>query len=111
MSIARRLLEKKRKKKTPGGPITDMGAWMMLEPAAAEAKIRSTLEATDGDIRKAAKQLDMSSRNLYHITSNSESLSRLLDTLRTKRAEVRADESIMMRIYTRLLLESMRRTD
>lgn len=107
MSTARRLLEKKRKKKTPGGPVTDIGAWMMLEPAAAEAKIRSTLEATDGVISKAAKALGMSSRNLYHITSNSESLSRLLDNLRDKRS--RTDESIMIRIYTRLLHEASQR--
>lgn len=53
-----------RKKKT-GGPRSDIGALRQLEPNAFRTKVRTALEDNEGDVHRAAKDLDVAPRTLY----------------------------------------------
>jgi hypothetical protein len=49
----------------PGGGLTDYGALRRVSRTDALAKGRSAIEATNGDIEKAAKELDIAPSTLY----------------------------------------------
>lgn len=60
------LAEKKKRRKKPGGPRTDLGAEFHLNPEAVKTKIQATVKSTKGDVAAAANSLDVAERTLYH---------------------------------------------
>jgi len=60
---------KARKKKT-GGPRSDIGALRQLEPNAFLTKVKGAISDNEGDVHKAAKDLDVAPRTLYGYISD-----------------------------------------
>jgi hypothetical protein len=56
----------KRSKKKPGGPRTDMGAIRQLNPGEFSVRVKGAVDSAGGDVEKAAKNLDVATRTLYH---------------------------------------------
>ena len=54
-----------KRRRKPGGGLTDMGALRRLNPREYNAKVRTALVGGKGDIESASKDLDISSRTLY----------------------------------------------
>ena len=75
--IAERRRKKRRK---PGGPRTDMGALRQLHPNEFNLKIRSAVNSEDGDVAQAADNLDVSTRTLYHYLEDEPALSNVVTT-------------------------------
>ena len=50
----------------PGGPRTKMGAIKQLYPDNFSNRVRSAVKSAEGDVAKAANELDVAPRTLYH---------------------------------------------
>lgn len=59
------LAEKKRHKK-PGGPRTDLGAVKQLNPGEFAVRVKGAVDSADGEVDKAADNLGVATRTLYH---------------------------------------------
>lgn len=57
---------KRARRKKPGGPRTDMGAWRQLNPEKFRNVVRSTMNSEQGNVSDAAGDLGVSTRTLYH---------------------------------------------
>ncbi len=58
--------KRKRKKKKPGGPRTDVGALKQLQPDTFKVKVKAVIADKDGDIESSARTLGVAKRTLYH---------------------------------------------
>jgi hypothetical protein len=69
------LAEKRRRRRKPGGPRTDMGALRQIDPGAFTAAVSSAMQGAGGDVEDAAGKLDVAPRTLYHYLDTDSSLS------------------------------------
>jgi hypothetical protein len=84
------LAERRRKRKRkPGGPRTDIGALMQINPDAARTKVRVAVKATKGDVEGASEKLGLASRTLYHYLDTDPSLDGVKTTEDYEAAEER----------------------
>ena len=74
----REVLAEKRRK--PGGPRTDMGAVRQLNPGEFSVRVKGAVDSAEGDVEKAADNLDVSTRTLYHYLETEPSLSNVETT-------------------------------
>ena len=63
--LVRLVVLTEKKKKKPGGGLTDVGALMHLDKNAAFSQIRTAMVGEKGNIDDAAERLDVSTRRLY----------------------------------------------
>lgn len=60
------LAEKKKRRRKPGGPRTDMGAVRQLNPGEFMVRVKGAVDTANGDVDAAARSLEVSPRTLYH---------------------------------------------
>ncbi len=77
---------------SPGGAITDLGATFVVDPKDGERQIRIALEKQKGNVRKAAKELGISTRQLYNRLSDTPGLEKLKDRLQNDPKRNEEDE-------------------
>jgi len=65
---------------TPGGGLTDLGALRRVDEREFFAKIKSALSSSDGDVERAAKQLDIAASTLYLYIQQNPSLQSAKET-------------------------------
>lgn len=80
------LSEKKKRRRKPGGPRTDMGAVRQLNPGEFSVRVKGAVDTANGDVDAAARSLGVASRTLYHYLDTEPSLSTV------KTTEDRADD-------------------
>jgi len=68
------LEEKPTKKKTPGGPRTDLGAVKQLNPGKFTNTVRQAVHTAHGDVSNAAQKLGVATRTMYHYLENEPNL-------------------------------------
>ena len=73
------LTEKKRTSK-PGGPRTDMGAIRQLNPGEFSVRVKGAIDSAGGEVDKAADNLDVAPRTLYHYLETEPSLDNVKTT-------------------------------
>ena len=74
------LTEKKRTSKKPGGPRTDMGAIRQLNPGEFSVRVKGAIDSAGGEVDKAADNLDVAPRTLYHYLETEPSLDNVKTT-------------------------------
>jgi hypothetical protein len=60
--------------KHPGGPRTDVGALRQLEPNSFVMKVKSVMADHEGDVHKAAEDLEVAPRTLYYYLDDESAL-------------------------------------
>lgn len=60
------LAEKRKRRGKPGGPRTDMGALRQIYPGEFAVTVKGAVDSAEGDVDRAAANLDVSTRTLYH---------------------------------------------
>jgi hypothetical protein len=66
VEFVREVLAEKRRNRKPGGPRTDLGAVKQLNPGEFSVRVKGAIDSADGDVDKAADNLDVATRTLYH---------------------------------------------
>jgi hypothetical protein len=66
VEFVREVLSEKRRNKKPGGPRTDLGAVKQLNPGEFSVRVKGAVDSAEGDVAKAADNLDVAPRTLYH---------------------------------------------
>lgn len=66
LAVSALLSERRRSRRKPGGPRTDLGALRQLDPGAFTAKVSSAVASTGGAVDDAARRLEVAPRTLYH---------------------------------------------
>lgn len=74
VEFVREVLAEKRRSRKPGGPRTDMGAIRQLNPGEFSVRVKGAVDSADGDVDKAADNLDVAARTLYHYLDTDPSL-------------------------------------
>jgi DNA-binding NtrC family response regulator len=70
------LTERRKKRKKPGGGLTNWGAKRRVQKLAFTGAVKGALDATSGDVKDAADRLDISPRTLYGYLEDEPSLQR-----------------------------------
>ena len=66
VEFVREVLAEKRRNRKPGGPRTDLGAVKQLNPGEFSVRVKGAVDSAEGDVAKAADNLDVAPRTLYH---------------------------------------------
>jgi hypothetical protein len=69
------LAEKAKRRKKPGGPRTDLGAVKQLNPGEFSVRVKGAVDSAEGDVEKAADNLGVATRTLYHYLDTEPALS------------------------------------
>lgn len=73
------LAERKKRSRKPGGPRTDLGAVRQLNPGEFSVRVKGAVDSAGGDVERAAGNLDVAPRTLYHYLETEPAL----DTVKT----------------------------
>lgn len=63
-----------KRSRKPGGPRTDMGAIRQLNPGEFAVRVKGAVDSAEGDVDKAADNLEVAPRTLYHYLETEPSL-------------------------------------
>ena len=64
--LVRECILAEKKKRKPGGPLTDMGAYKKINPDKFRSLVQTAMQATDGEVDDAADKIDVSTRSMYN---------------------------------------------
>ncbi len=74
VEFVREVLAERKRSKKPGGPRTDMGAIRQLNPGEFSVRVKGAVDSAEGDVDKAADNLEVAPRTLYHYLDTEPSL-------------------------------------
>jgi len=89
--ISEIILAERSKKSTPGGGLTKAGALRKLYPGEFAERIKGVVDSAKGDVDKAAHNIDVAPRTLYHYLETVPTL-RNVETTADKEEEKKPDE-------------------
>ena len=64
--LVRECVLAEKKKRKPGGALTDMGAYKKINPNKFRSLVQTAMQATDGEVDDAADKIDVSTRSMYN---------------------------------------------
>lgn len=64
--LVRECIIAEKKKRKPGGALTDMGAYKKINPDKFRSLVQTAMQATDGEVDDAADKIDVSTRSMYN---------------------------------------------
>ena len=86
VEFVREVLAERKRSKKPGGPRTDMGAIRQLNPGEFSVRVKGAVDSAEGDVERAADNLEVAPRTLYHYLDTEPALKNV------QTAEDRGDE-------------------
>ena len=67
VEFVREVLSEKKRRRKPGGPRTDLGAIKQLNPGEFAVRVKGAVDSAGGNVEKAADNLGLAGRTLYHL--------------------------------------------
>ena len=64
--LVRECILAEKKKRKPGGALTDMGAYKKINPDKFRSLVQTAMQSTDGEVDDAADKIDVSTRSMYN---------------------------------------------